>query len=104
MTASSRWYPQPAGCYSVISSHSGSNLRRMRPADERREQLKTRFHESQGCVRCPHLAAERTTVVFGSGNADADLLFVGEAPGVNEDRRGLPFVGQAGQLLERLLE
>jgi DNA polymerase len=42
-------------------------------------------------------------VVFGSGNADADLMFVGEAPGANEDKQGLPFVGQAGRLLEQLL-
>jgi DNA polymerase len=43
-------------------------------------------------------------VVFGAGNADADLMFVGEAPGANEDKQGLPFVGQAGKLLEKLLE
>ena len=53
--------------------------------------------------RCPQLAATRTTVVFGAGNADADLMFVGEAPGANEDRQGLPFVGQAGKLLDKLL-
>jgi DNA polymerase len=45
----------------------------------------------------------RTTVVFGSSNADADLMFVGEAPGATEDRLGLPFVGQAGKLLDKLL-
>src|SRR5581483_11376900 len=45
----------------------------------------------------------RTTVVFGAGNADAELMFVGEAPGANEDRLGLPFVGQAGKLLDKLL-
>ena len=45
----------------------------------------------------------RTTVVFGAGNADADLMFIGEAPGANEDRMGLPFVGQAGKLLDKLL-
>jgi DNA polymerase len=45
----------------------------------------------------------RTTVVFGNGNADADLMFIGEAPGANEDRMGLPFVGQAGKLLDKLL-
>jgi DNA polymerase len=54
-------------------------------------------------VRCPQLASTRNTVVFGSGNADADLMFVGEAPGANEDRQGLPFVGQAGRLLDQLL-
>ncbi|MBD0329204.1 MAG: uracil-DNA glycosylase [Thermoleophilia bacterium] len=55
-----------------------------------------------GCTRC-RLAQGRTQVVFGAGNADADLLFVGEAPGFHEDRLGVPFVGQAGKLLERLL-
>ena len=53
-------------------------------------------------MRCP-LHLTRTNVVFGAGNADADLMFVGEAPGANEDRMGLPFVGQAGKLLEKLL-
>jgi uracil-DNA glycosylase family 4 len=72
-------------------------------AEERREELKAVWRESQGCTRCPQLASTRTTVVFGSGNADAELMFVGEAPGVNEDRQGLPFVGQAGRLLDTLL-
>jgi uracil-DNA glycosylase len=72
-------------------------------AAERREELKANWRQAQACVRCPQLAATRQTVVFGSGNADADLMFVGEAPGSNEDRQGLPFVGQAGRLLEKLL-
>jgi uracil-DNA glycosylase len=55
-----------------------------------------------GCTKC-RLAQGRTQVVFGSGSADADLMFVGEAPGFHEDRQGLPFVGQAGKLLEKLL-
>jgi uracil-DNA glycosylase len=55
-----------------------------------------------GCTRCP-LAAGRTQVVFGSGSPDADLMFVGEAPGFHEDQQGIPFVGQAGKLLDRLL-
>lgn len=72
--------------------------------EERREALKDLYHDARGCTRCPQLAATRTTVVFGSGNADANLMFVGEAPGKNEDEQGLPFVGQAGKLLDRLLE
>ncbi|HUQ21522.1 MAG TPA: uracil-DNA glycosylase [Gaiellaceae bacterium] len=55
-----------------------------------------------GCTRCP-LSATRTQVVFGSGDASADVMFVGEAPGFHEDQQGVPFVGQAGQLLEKLL-
>jgi DNA polymerase len=55
-----------------------------------------------GCTRC-RLSQGRTQVVFGSGNPRADLMFVGEAPGFHEDKQGLPFVGQAGKLLEKLL-
>jgi DNA polymerase len=76
----------------------------MGTAAERREELKAVWRQAQTCTRCPQLAAARQTVVFGSGNADADLMFVGEAPGANEDKQGLPFVGQAGRLLDTLLE
>ena len=55
-----------------------------------------------GCTRC-RLSQARTQVVFGAGSPNADLMFVGEAPGFHEDKQGLPFVGQAGKLLERLL-
>ena len=75
----------------------------MSSADDRREALKAVFLEAKGCTRCPELVASRHTVVFGAGNADADVMFVGEAPGANEDRQGLPFVGQAGKLLDELL-
>ena len=75
----------------------------MPSAESRREELKAVWHQAQACTRCPQLAATRNSVVFGAGNADADLMFVGEAPGANEDRQGLPFVGQAGRLLETLL-
>ena len=56
-----------------------------------------------GCTKCA-LAGGRTQVVFGSGNPDADLMFVGEAPGFHEDKQGIPFVGAAGKLLGQLLE
>lgn len=55
------------------------------------------------CLRCPHLAASRTQTVFGIGNVDADLMFIGEAPGADEDRLGEPFVGRAGQLLTKII-
>jgi uracil-DNA glycosylase family 4 len=58
--------------------------------------------EALGCTKC-RLAAGRTQVVWADGNLDSDLLFIGEAPGFHEDRQGLPFVGAAGQLLDRLL-
>ena len=75
----------------------------MSSASERREELKAVWEQARVCQRCPQLASTRNTVVFGSGNADADLMFVGEAPGANEDLQGLPFVGQAGRLLDQLL-
>jgi uracil-DNA glycosylase len=75
----------------------------MRSATDRREALKELLMAARECTRCAELAATRTTVVFGAGNADADLMFVGEAPGANEDLQGLPFVGAAGKLLETLL-
>src|ERR1700684_2630480 len=93
VTASKQRIPRLTGslaCRSVTS------------ATQRREQLKAVYEQARGCTRCP-LHQTRTTVVFGSGNADADLMFVGEAPGANEDKQGIPFVGQAGQLLEKLL-
>ena len=70
---------------------------------ERRELLKAVYAEVRDCTRCP-LHVTRTQAVFGAGNADAELMFIGEAPGASEDRLGLPFVGAAGKLLDRLLE
>jgi DNA polymerase len=59
-------------------------------------------HEAATCTKC-RLASTRTQVVFGVGNPNADLLFIGEAPGLHEDKQGEPFVGAAGQLLTRML-
>ncbi len=72
-------------------------------AQDRRESLTQVFAQARVCERCPQLVATRTQVVFGAGSADADLLFVGEAPGRSEDEQGVPFVGAAGKLLTELL-
>jgi DNA polymerase len=72
-------------------------------AEERRAELVDLYKEVQACTKCP-LHETRTKAVFGAGDADAGLMFVGEAPGAEEDRQGLPFVGRAGQLLNQLLE
>jgi DNA polymerase len=56
------------------------------------------------CVKCPHLVSSRKNVVFGVGNIDAQLMFVGEAPGADEDEQGEPFVGKAGQLLTKIIQ
>src|SRR6202011_3002489 len=91
--------PAPAISIPLVSARHSE-----RPAVERREALKGLYSQARGCERCPELAATRRTVVFGAGNADAELMFVGEAPGANEDEQGLPFVGRAGKLLDQLLE
>jgi uracil-DNA glycosylase len=78
-------------------------VKRELSASERREALKQVLAQARSCVRCAELAATRKTVVFGAGNADAPLMFVGEAPGASEDEQGLPFVGRAGKLLATLL-
>ncbi len=69
---------------------------------EAHEELAALALRASTCVACP-LAETRTTVVFADGSADADLMFVGEAPGFHEDQQGVPFVGAAGKLLDRLL-
>ena len=71
-------------------------------AVERAAALRAHAEEAASCTRCA-LAQGRTQVVFGSGNPNADLMFVGEAPGFHEDQQGYPFVGQAGKLLDKLL-
>jgi uracil-DNA glycosylase len=69
---------------------------------ERAAALRQYAEETSTCTRCA-LANGRTQVVFGSGSPNADLMFVGEAPGFHEDQQGVPFVGQAGKLLDKLL-
>jgi len=74
----------------------------MEDAVERAAALREFAEHTAGCTRCA-LSGGRTQVVFGSGSPDADLMFVGEAPGFHEDQQGVPFVGQAGKLLDKLL-
>jgi uracil-DNA glycosylase len=64
--------------------------------------LEEASRDASTCVRC-RLSQGRTQVVYGTGDPDADLMFIGEAPGFHEDKQGVPFVGAAGQLLNRLL-
>jgi DNA polymerase len=75
----------------------------MSAAEARREALVEVYNQASTCERC-RLSETRNRVVFGAGNADADLMFIGEAPGAEEDRQGLPFVGRAGAFLTDLLE
>jgi DNA polymerase len=68
------------------------------------EQLAHLNERAQACVKCPHLVARRHNVVFGVGNPEAKLVFVGEGPGEEEDLKGEPFVGRAGQLLTKMIQ
>jgi len=71
--------------------------------DQRRLQLQTIAQEVAKCVKCAELASTRTQTVFADGQVGAELCFIGEAPGADEDAQGLPFVGAAGQLLNRII-
>ena len=105
MVASSRGlalYPAAAGGGSVQktrrtdASDPPARIGAVVDADTRRQELERRAAEWASCERCA-LAGSRTQVVVGSGEPDADLMFVGEAPGFHEDKQGIPFVGQAGR-------
>ncbi len=72
-------------------------------SEERRRRLEELATVAATCTRCS-LSQNRNKVVFGSGDSDADLMFIGEGPGAEEDRQGLPFVGRAGELLTRIIQ
>ena len=72
--------------------------------EARRVSLEMTRQEVAVCVRCPELSSTRNQTVFGVGPIDAELMLIGEAPGAEEDRRGEPFVGQAGQMLDNILK
>ena len=82
--------------------HNGRNNPELSKA-EKVEELKKLEEQVKKCTKC-ELCNDRTNVVFGTGNPDADLMFVGEAPGYYEDVQGEPFVGRAGQLLTKIIE
>ncbi|GIW87684.1 MAG: uracil-DNA glycosylase [Isosphaeraceae bacterium] len=81
----------------------GSDLAAEVPLPERPAALAVLADEVSGCQRCPQLVASRSRTVFGEGNPAARLMFIGEAPGADEDRTGRPFVGRAGQLLTDMI-
>lgn len=90
--------PLPAPLFNALAGQA------VVPAAERPNLLNIIRTEVIGCTRCSELAAGRTQTVFGVGNINTRLMFVGEAPGADEDRQGEPFVGRAGQLLTRIIE
>ena len=84
---------------SVVAARSVSPV----SSPEKAQAIAELRERAMQCVKCPHLASTRKNVVFGVGNIDADLMFVGEAPGADEDALGEPFVGAAGQLLTKMI-
>src|SRR5262249_44289886 len=89
---------------SLPEVHASPTGRRPHPAPNKAKLLEPIRERVRACTKCAHLACSRTQTVFGVGNPDADLMFIGEAPGADEDRQGEPFVGRAGQLLTRILK
>lgn len=89
----------------AISSTTASDPPTPEPdvREQRRQELKLLAERVAACQRCPQLVVSRTQTVFGVGPIDAELCFIGEAPGGTEDQRGEPFVGEAGQLLNRII-
>jgi uracil-DNA glycosylase len=81
-----------------------SAIRNPQPAIEKAAAFAALRERVSGCVKCAHLASSRKNVVFGVGNIDAQLMFVGEAPGADEDAQGEPFVGRAGELLTKIIQ
>ena len=95
--------PIPMVSGSAIYSASSYQARAAAADDGRLPKLEELKKQILSCTRCPNLVASRTQVVYGVGNPFAELLFVGEAPGEEEDLRGEPFIGRAGQLLTKII-
>ena len=89
---------------SVREASASPTGRRLQPSSNKAELLTAVRERVGACTKCSHLACSRTQTVFGVGNPNADLMFIGEAPGADEDQQGEPFVGRAGQLLTRILK
>lgn len=97
-----RWRVRPADAGAVESSTSPAAEASSRRTDETLDDIRTDIGPE--CTRCKLCTLGRRQIVFGVGNPAADLMFVGEAPGEEEDRQGEPFVGRAGQLLTKIIE
>ena len=91
--------PQPA-----IERAPVPNQTMTPPADDKAQTIADLRERALQCVKCPHLVKSRRKVVFGVGDINAALMFVGEAPGADEDAQGEPFVGAAGQLLTKMIQ
>lgn len=94
----------PAAAVPAMAGSLFDTPRSTIPRADREEKLRILSARVAQCTRCAELAETRTQTVFGIGNPEAKIMFIGEAPGADEDRQGEPFVGAAGQLLNRILE
>jgi len=95
--------------YSVAASLeearvSPTGLQLQKPASNKAQMLASVRERVCVCTKCAHLASSRTQTVFGVGNPEAEIMFIGEAPGADEDQQGEPFVGRAGQLLTKIIK
>jgi len=90
---------------SLREAHVAPARQQLREASANKAQMLAAVRERVcGCTKCAHLARSRTQTVFGVGNPDAEIMFIGEAPGADEDQQGEPFVGRAGQLLTKIIK
>jgi DNA polymerase len=94
--------PAAASLFAGLDSIAAGEKATATP-EHRRKELEVLSERVSQCTRCAELAATRTRTVFGEGALDAELCFIGEAPGADEDATGRPFVGAAGQLLNRII-
>jgi DNA polymerase len=93
----------PAALFDEAAATSAAPGATELTAEQRRSELRLLADKVCGCTRCPELLATRTQTVFADGSPEAELCFIGEAPGADEDAQGKPFVGAAGQLLNRII-
>ncbi|MEX1229703.1 MAG: uracil-DNA glycosylase [Planctomycetaceae bacterium] len=100
--AGTKQTPEPIAAAVVTSKSTGTKPSLSLP--ERQRQLQILAETVSGCRRCAELAEMRTQTVFGVGDPQARIMFIGEAPGADEDKQGEPFVGRAGQLLDKIIE
>lgn len=101
--APARPIPSPESAEPTESTGPTQPVESVGQGGSKAERLERLRQQVIACMKCEHLAASRTQVVFGVGDPDAQLMFVGEAPGADEDREGEPFVGKAGQLLTKII-
>src|SRR5215472_234730 len=92
--------PLPAG----EGRGEGESISNPKSSNEKSAAFAALRERVMACAKCEHLASSRKNVVFGIGNIDAQLMFVGEAPGADEDIQGEPFVGRAGELLTKIIQ